>query len=94
MRYYEIFRSEFPDARIKASTFDDYMISLSTIKDKLPVVTNEIGDTWIQGIASDPRKMAEYRAVSRVLGNCIKKGSVHNFCFMSRFLFCVCLKLT
>lgn len=30
-----------------------------------PQVTSEIGDTWIYGVASDPRKVAEYRELLR-----------------------------
>ena len=57
-----------------ASSFDKYIEALSPIKDKLPVIDSEIGDTWIQGIASDPRKMAEYRAVSRAMKACMTSG--------------------
>ena len=74
LRYYEILRKQFPGASFAASTFDEYFAALLPIKSKLPVVTGEISDTWIQGIASDPRKMAEYRAVSRVLSNCTGMG--------------------
>ena len=58
-----------------ASSFDKYIEALSPIKDKLPVIDSEIGDTWIQGIASDPRKMAEYRAVSRAMKACMTSGT-------------------
>jgi len=37
-------------------------------------LTSEIGDTWILGVASDPRKCAEYRAVSRVMRDCLAAG--------------------
>ena len=67
-------RKEFPDAKLKASTFENYFTALSTIRDKLPVFEQEVGDTWIQGIASDPKKMAEYRALYRVLSQCIQSG--------------------
>ena len=42
---------------------------------ELPNVTNEIGDTWIQGIASDPVKSAEFRAVARVIEECLLSGN-------------------
>jgi hypothetical protein len=32
----------------------------------LPIVTGEIGDTWIHGVASDPLKLARYREVARL----------------------------
>ena len=37
----------------------------------LPVISKEIGDTWIQGIAADPRKMAELQAASSGYRQCI-----------------------
>ncbi|XP_074654954.1 uncharacterized protein LOC141908702 isoform X1 [Tubulanus polymorphus] len=74
LHYYEILRAEFRQAKLVASTFDNFFEALLPFKSKLPVATQEIGDTWIQGIASDPKKLAEYRAVMRVLDNCINTG--------------------
>ena len=93
LRYYEIYRAEFPNAKIKASTFDDYITALWPIKDQLPVITKEIGDTWIMGIASDPRKSAEYRAVSRVLGSCVRQGQFFKLlpmCTLLPFIYIFC----
>ena len=44
----------------------------------LPVVTEEIGDTWIDGCASDPLKVARYREVARLRQSWIRTalGSV------------------
>ena len=39
---------------------------LPVIKDQLPIVQEEVGDTWIHGSASDPHKLAEYRALLRL----------------------------
>jgi len=73
--YYEILRAEFPNAQLKASRLDDFFDVAQSVSAKLPVVTSEIGDTWIQGVASDPRKCAEYRAVSRVVRHCLAAGT-------------------
>ena len=35
-------------------------------RDKLPVVSEEIGDTWIYGVGSDPLKVARFREVARL----------------------------
>ena len=51
--------------RVFASTIENFAAKLT--KPSLPVMTNEIGDTWIQGVASDPRKMSLYRAAIRAL---------------------------
>jgi len=72
--YYEILRAEFPNARLQASRLDDFFDAAQVLHSKLPVVTSELGDTWIQGVASDPRKCAEYRAVSRVMRDCLAAG--------------------
>jgi len=54
-------------------------VAAESIRDQLPVVTSEIGDEWIQGVASDPRKCAEFRAVSRVLRVCLDSGGSLRF---------------
>jgi hypothetical protein len=54
-------QSEFPNAVIVAATFHDWVESLQSVQTQLPVVTSEIGDTWIHGAASDPWKLAAFR---------------------------------
>ena len=44
----------FPNAKIVASTFDNFTQYLEAARDKLPVVDAEVGDTWIFGAPSDP----------------------------------------
>ena len=72
---YQILQEQFPHAAVYASTLDQFvdMITPTTL-DLLPTVEGEIGDTWIQGIAADPRKMAEYRAAARGLQECVSSG--------------------
>ncbi|XP_060073816.1 uncharacterized protein LOC132553577 [Ylistrum balloti] len=90
LRFYEIARSQFPGADVQASTFEDFVASLEPIKSKLPVVTKELGDTWIQGSASDPRKVAEMRALMRVRASCLENRACSltddRFYNSSRFL--------
>ncbi len=50
-----------PDAEIVCGTFDDIADSLGSIRDALPVVTSEIGSTWVHGFASDPLLTMRYR---------------------------------
>jgi Domain of unknown function (DUF5054) len=47
--------------RVAAGTLDAFARALGPVADSLPVVTSEIGDTWIHGVASDPAKTAAYR---------------------------------
>lgn len=56
-------KNRYPNARVEASTMDCYAESLLKIKETLPVVEEEIGDTWIHGIASDPWKVGRYEAL-------------------------------
>lgn len=76
---YRHLREEFPGARVMASTFDDYVSRLAEAAPHLtlPVVTAEIGDTWIHGVQSDPRKLADYRAVLRHRRRCLQSGECH-----------------
>lgn len=65
---YTILREQFDEAHVFASTLDIFVKSIN--EETLPVVVGEIGDTWIQGIASDPLKMALYRYSARALELC------------------------
>jgi hypothetical protein len=55
-----------PGATPMASTLDAFAARLWTLKDQLPVVTQELGDTWIHGAGTDPRKVAHYRQLLRL----------------------------
>lgn len=66
----------YPNAEIVASTMDEYAKSLLKVKDKLPVVTEEIGDTWIHGVGSDPLKISRYRELIRLKNEWKKAGKV------------------
>ncbi|KAL4451756.1 hypothetical protein ABPG75_007418 [Micractinium tetrahymenae] len=61
-------QSSFPHATVQAGGFDGFVSDLLKAAPglDLPVVTGEIGDTWIFGVASDPGKIAEYRALLRM----------------------------
>lgn len=59
-------RKAFPQADVVASTLDAFARALPPIKEQLPVVTAEIGDSWIHGVASDPKKVSQFRALSRL----------------------------
>ena len=62
LSYYHSLRLSFPGAKVVPSDLDTFYAEAEKVKDQLPVtVTGEIGDVWIQGIGSDPHKMAEVR---------------------------------
>lgn len=68
---YARMRNACPKARITACTLEEMAAALDAHRDQLPVVTSEIGDTWIHGYGSDPWKMAAYRQLARLRGEWI-----------------------
>ncbi len=83
-------RQQFPGATIAASTLDAFATDLRKVKADLPVVTGEIGDTWIHGVGTDPRKVAQFRELSRLRREWLDSGKVkpenRDFAAFSRFL--------
>jgi hypothetical protein len=56
---------DYPSADTNASTLDAFARAIRPITSTLPVVREEIGDTWIYGIGSHPAKVRGYLALSR-----------------------------
>lgn len=72
IKEYENLKKLFPNAEIKGSSFDDYFTELINFKPKLNVITQEIGDTWIYGVPSDPLKNSQFRMMIKERTKCIK----------------------
>lgn len=53
----------FPGAEVVAATLDDVAEAMRRVRTELPVVEAEIGDSWVHGTGSDPRKTAAFRAL-------------------------------
>jgi hypothetical protein len=68
-------RADFPGAEVAASTLDAYARALLEIADTLPVVDQEIGDTWIHGVGTDPRKVVLFRQLSRLRRHLLDEGT-------------------
>ena len=66
---------QFPDAKVIPTSLTEIANAAEPYRGHLPVVTQEIGDTWIYGVASDPVKVARYREVSRLRQAWIAQGS-------------------
>lgn len=62
-------REKVPGAELVAADLNDVAYVLREIESTLPVVTDEIGDTWIHGVGSDPKKVAEFRALEGVFAH-------------------------
>ena len=59
-------RAAFPGAAVVASTLDAFAGALENMRPSLPVVTAEIGDTWIHGVGSDPIRIRRFRTLGRL----------------------------
>lgn len=74
VQHFDAIQKEFPNAQIVASTFDNFTQHLEAVRSFLPVVTSEIGDTWIYGCPSDPHKLATLRAMNRAWQTYLQGG--------------------
>ena len=64
IKVYEEIQKKFPDYTLKAATLNDVAERVRNIKN-IPVIEKEIGDTWIHGAATDPKKLSRYRNILR-----------------------------
>ncbi len=71
-------RARLPGTQIVASTLDAFAHKLLTIKDQLPIVRAELGDTWIHGAGSDPLKISRFRELQRLRSRWLASGEVHS----------------
>lgn len=63
-----------PGARIVASSLDDFARAVLARRDELPVVTAEIGDTWIHGAGADPLLTAGSGVLQRLRTAWLRDG--------------------
>lgn len=59
-------RKQFPNAQVTAASLTEIANAVDPYRHQLPVVTQELGDTWISGVPSDPLKVARYLEVARL----------------------------
>jgi hypothetical protein len=81
---YAQLREKFPGARFVGSTLDAVARTLMPVSSSLPVITAEIGDSWVHGVGSDPKKTAQYRELLRLRQSWLDSGradatSLHDF---------------
>lgn len=69
-------KEDFPGYEVEAATLDDYTEILWQVREKLPVIENEIGDTWIHGSASDPYKSAALRQLMNLKRKWLSDGTM------------------
>ena len=71
---YTDLRKQFPDATVIATDLTKIANAVIPYRSQLPVITQEIGDTWIYGAASDPLKVVRYREIARLRQEWIRQG--------------------
>jgi Domain of unknown function (DUF5054) len=71
---YSTLSGQFPIAQITPTSLTEIANAVEPYRGSLPVVTGEIGDTWIHGVASDPLKLARYREVARLRQGWLAQG--------------------
>ena len=92
-KIYADLRKQFPGATITASSLTDVANAVDRYRAQLPVLTQEIGDTWIHGVPSDPVKVARYREMLRLRREWIADGRLAigdatDLAFLRRFALC------
>jgi hypothetical protein len=75
-KIYAGLRQRFPNATVRAANLTEIANAVNHFKGALPVITQEIGDTWIYGVASDPVKVARYRELLRLREEWIGRGKL------------------
>jgi len=73
---YARLRKRFPNATVAAANLAGIADAVEPHRGRLPVVTEEIGDTWIYGVPSDPLKVARYLEVARLRKEWIGQGKL------------------
>ncbi len=69
-------QGEYPDYEITAGTIDDFAKVIWEVREKLPVFTGEMGDTWIHGSATDSYKSASLRTLIGLKNKWLEDGSI------------------
>lgn len=73
---YADLHKRYPNAQLISASFNEIAEELLAIQDELPVVTSEIGDTWIYGYGSAPVRMAQFRALSELYSTWLREKKI------------------
>jgi len=73
---FEQYRQQYPGAEVIASTMDAFAEKLLEVSSSLPVIREELGDTWIHGVGTDPLKVARYREILRLRKQWLADGKI------------------
>lgn len=73
---YARLEDEYPDAEIIASDLSSYARNIIGKKEKFPLLQEEIGDTWIHGVGTDPKKVSHLRMLLALARKWTEEGSL------------------
>ena len=73
---YRRLESEYPGSEILASDLSSYARNIISQKDRFPLIQEEIGDTWIHGVGSDPMKVSHLRMLLSLARKWEHEGSL------------------
>ncbi len=73
-KIYAELRKQYPNAIVSAANLSEVAQAVEPYQNNLPIVTEEIGDTWIYGVPSDPVKVARYRELARLREQWLAQG--------------------
>ena len=77
--FYASAQSMFPGAQVLLSSLDNFTASAlasSPGASALPVISSEIGNSWLYGGPSDPVKLAVYRETERAIEDALSSGQL------------------
>lgn len=91
---YQKLRERYPNAKIAPASLTDIAQAIAPHRSELPAFTEEIGDTWIHGVPSDPIKVSRYRELARlrrewIAGGKISPGDDTDLAFLRRLTLAV-----
>eukprot|EP00658_Telonema_sp_P-2_P085848 TRINITY_DN987_c0_g1_i3.p1 TRINITY_DN987_c0_g1~~TRINITY_DN987_c0_g1_i3.p1 ORF type:complete len:574 (-),score=102.35 TRINITY_DN987_c0_g1_i3:366-2087(-) len=73
---YSQLRSAYKNANVHSSSFNDFYDAAQKVGyGGLPIISQEIGDTWLYGVPSDPYKNVMFREMSRARRECLEEGA-------------------
>jgi len=73
---YRRLEKQYPDAEILASDLSSYARNIISHKEKFPLLEQEIGDTWIHGVGTDPKKVSNLKTLLSLAKKWVDEGSL------------------
>jgi len=71
---YRNLEEQFPGAEVVASDLNEVARVITGVEQALPILTAELGDSWIHGIGTDPWKIARMRELARLRKEWLASG--------------------